>query len=77
MSRRGVRNEERGTRYVVVNPRGIPAGRYIFRQGERRWFEGEVYDGDAPEEPLRRGFLIEASEGRGSRAHGTDEVSDG
>jgi len=48
------------TKYVVVNPRNIPDGKYIFRQGDKRWFEGDVYDGDEPEEPLRRGFIAEA-----------------
>lgn len=54
--------------YRVVNPRGIPKriGKEripIFRQtlgGESRdWFEGDTYDGDSPEEPLRRGFIEE------------------
>lgn len=49
--------------YIVANPRGIPAeidGERIpiFGQGERRWFEGDIYDGDSPDEPLRRGFIV-------------------
>lgn len=50
-------------RYVVVNPRGIPKGRHIFRQGERAYFEGEEYDGKDHKEPLRRGFLEEVKDG--------------
>lgn len=50
-------------RYVVVNPRGMRSGRWIFRQGKRRYYEGEQYDGSAPEEPLRRGFLKEVGDG--------------
>lgn len=41
----------------------------VFKQGGRAWYEGEIYDGNAPENPLRRGFL--RSEGR------EEEVDDG
>lgn len=53
--------------YIVANPRGIPAevnGERIpiFRQqvgdDSRDWYEGDTYDGNSPEEPLRRGFLV-------------------
>ena len=44
----------------MANPRGVPAGLPIFKQGTRAWYEGDVYDGDAPDEPLRRGFIVEA-----------------
>lgn len=52
--------------YRVANPRGIPAevgGERIpiFWQGKRCWYEGDVYTGDAPAEPLRRGFLVEVT----------------
>lgn len=61
-----------GVTYRVANPRGLPAvfnGEHIpiFRQqvdGEMRaWFEGDVYDGPAPAEPLRRGFIVEVRSG--------------
>jgi len=51
-------------RYIVANPRGLPAGKWIFRQGERRYYEGDAYDGTEPDEPLRRGFLVEVTDGK-------------
>lgn len=55
-------------KYIVANPRGIPkyVGKdriAIFRQGDREWFEGDVYDGAAPKEPLRRGLIQEVDRG--------------
>ncbi len=47
--------------YIVANPRDIPAGLPVFRQGDREWYEGDTYDGDAPKELLRRGFIKEVS----------------
>lgn len=58
--------------YRVANPRGIPAAINddripIFRQmvdGEIHvWFEGDIYTGSAPAEPLRRGFIVEVRDG--------------
>lgn len=58
--------------YRVANPKGIPAvfngDRIpIFRQmvdGEMQtWFEGDIYTGPAPAEPLRRGFIVEVPVG--------------
>lgn len=48
-------------RYVVLNPRGIPAGSYIVRVGDRRWYEGDTYDGpvDHVANLVERGFLRE------------------
>ena len=50
-------------RYRVINPRGIPAGRFIIRERKGgkdtgRWFEGEEYDGDSVEHWLERGFIV-------------------
>lgn len=50
-------------KYIVVNPRGIPKGTPIFRQGEKTYREGDTYDGDSPAEPLRRGFIQEVKNG--------------
>lgn len=59
-------------RYIVANPRGIPAAVNgdripVFRQmvqGEiREWYEGDDYTGPAPAEPLRRGFIVEVRDG--------------
>lgn len=61
-----------GVTYRVANPRGLPAvfnGERIpiFRQqvGEevRAWYEGDMYDGPSPAEPLRRGFIVEVRNG--------------
>lgn len=58
--------------YRVANPRGLPATVNgdripIFRQmvdGEvRAWYEGDIYDGGQPTEPLRRGFIVEVISG--------------
>lgn len=61
-------NTKKDKRYVVANPRGIPAELPVFRQRQpdgdvRGWFEGDAYDGDSPAEPLRRGFLVEVKDG--------------
>lgn len=50
-------------KYTVVNPRGIPKGTPVFRQGDRKYMEGDIYDGDSPAEPLRRGFIQEVKNG--------------
>lgn len=49
--------------YRVANPRGIPAGRYIIRAGERMWFEGDIYDGPVTERFVRDGFIVEEVSG--------------
>ena len=41
--------------FVVINPRKIP-GFYI-REGDKRWFEGDAYDGPKAEHWLGRGFI--------------------
>lgn len=43
--------------FVVINPRKIPKGRFIIHEGDKRWFEGEVYDGPKAEMWLGRGFI--------------------
>ena len=48
--------------YIVANPRGIPAGRYIVRVGERRYFEGDAFEGVPPERFIRDGFVVEVKE---------------
>ena len=58
--------------YRVANPRGLPAlvngdRIHIFRQRQgddvRTYYEGDIYDGDSPEVPLQRGFLVEVTDG--------------
>ena len=50
--------------FLVANPRGIPAGRHILRIGNKRYFEGDVYDGPADERLVRDGFLVEVNDGQ-------------
>lgn len=49
-------------RYRVANPRNHPAGKWIIRVGERRWYEGDEYDGPITERFVRDGFLVEVRE---------------
>lgn len=49
-------------RYVVGNPRNLPEGTWIIREGKRRWKEGAVYNGSKEEMWLERGFLVEREE---------------
>ena len=42
---------------------GVDTAQRVFRQGHRQWFAGDMYDGDAPAEPLRRGWLEEVPGG--------------
>ena len=50
--------------YVVANPRGIPKGKYILQNKDRtkRWFEGDVYDGEVAAWLVDRGFLVEVKD---------------
>lgn len=45
--------------YRVANPRGVREGRFIIRVGERRWYEGDLYDGPVTSRFLKDGFLVE------------------
>lgn len=47
--------------YVVRNPRGIPAGRHVLRSadGSRRWYEGDVFDGEPASWLIERGLIEE------------------
>lgn len=44
--------------YIVANPRGIPAGRHILRVGDKRWYEGDRYDGPLSERLIKGGFVV-------------------
>lgn len=44
--------------YIVANPRGLPAGTWIIRVDDRRWFEGDVYDGPVTERFVRDRFIV-------------------
>lgn len=48
--------------YRVANPRGIPAGSYIIRVGDRRWCEGDLYDGPVTERFVRDLFIVPVEE---------------
>lgn len=49
--------DDKGNPVAPVGADGKPV--WVFRQGDRAWFDGDAFDGDA-KEPLRRGFLREA-----------------
>ena len=38
------RKSKESAAYRVLNPRGIPEGRHILRNGEQRWYEGDSFD---------------------------------
>ncbi len=45
--------------FVVINPRKIP--KFYIRDGDKRWFAGDVYDGTKAEHWLERGFIKRGS----------------
>lgn len=47
-----------GVTYRVANPRRLPAGTWVIRVGDRRWAEGDVYDGPVTERFLDAGFIV-------------------
>lgn len=54
--------------YVVANPRGLPKGAWIIRNGEKRWYEGDVVtEKDFTKAGWQRwksqGFVVEAAGG--------------
>lgn len=49
--------------YRVANPRGLPAGSWIVRIGDRRWCEGDPYDGPVTERLVAQGFIVEVHDG--------------
>lgn len=59
------RKSDASKRYVVGNPRNIPAGRHILSNadGSKRWYEGDDYDGDVAGWLIERGFLVEVTDG--------------
>ena len=67
-------------RYIVANPRGIPAGKYILHsrieEEDRYWFEGDDYDGPVTERLVKNGF-IETPEQREARLKALEEANDG
>lgn len=51
--------------YVVANPRGLPKGSWIIKVDGKRYYEGDVFDGQAPARFLASGFVVQkgASDG--------------
>ncbi len=43
--------------FVILNPRKIPKGRHIIREGDKRWYEGDDYSGPKAAMWLERGFI--------------------
>ena len=53
---------KRAVRYIVLNPRNIPVGRYIIHSGEQRFYEGDEIDASQVKNAaalVDRGFLKE------------------
>ena len=52
-------------KYVVANPRGIPEGKHILsnKDKSKRWYEGDVYDGDVDKWLIDAGFIVEVKHG--------------
>lgn len=44
-------------KYIVANPRKVEG--WVIRDGDRRYAEGDVYDGPKVAMWLARGFLVE------------------
>ena len=51
------------TAYIVANPRGLPAGKWIIRDGAKRYFEGDTYEGTPPARFLEQGYVKEVTVG--------------
>ena len=49
--------------YIVANPRGLPAGKWIIRDGQRRYFEGDTYEGTPPARFIEQGYVKEVTVG--------------
>ena len=45
--------------FTVINPRNIPKGRHIIRDGDVRYFEGDIYTGENAEMWLERKFITD------------------
>jgi hypothetical protein len=56
------RSAPRSGHFIVANPRGIPPERHVLRVGNKRYFEGDVYDGPDDGRLVRDGFLVEVSD---------------
>lgn len=54
---------EKVTTYIVANPRGLPAGKWVVRDGAKRYFEGDTYEGTPPARFLAEGFVREVPVG--------------
>ncbi len=52
-----------GKTYIVANPRGLPAGKWIVRDGAKRYFEGDTYEGTPPARFIAEGFVREVPVG--------------
>mgnify|MGYP003423201177 FL=1 len=51
------------TTYIVANPRGLPAGKWIVKVDGRLYFEGDTYEGTPPARFLAEGFVREVPVG--------------
>ena len=49
------------TTYVVANPRGLPAGKWIVKVDGRLYFEGEAFEGVPSARFIAEGFVVEVN----------------
>jgi hypothetical protein len=51
------------TTYVVANPRGLPAGKWIVKVDGRLYFEGDAFEGVPSARFLQQGYVIASERG--------------
>ena len=51
------------TTYIVANPRGLPAGKWIVKVDGRLYFEGDAFEGVPSVRFLQQGYVIASERG--------------
>ena len=51
------------TTYIVANPRGLPAGKWIVKVDGRLYFEGDAFEGVPSARFIAEGFVREVPVG--------------
>ncbi len=49
------------TTYIVANPRGLPAGKWIVKVDGRLYFEGDAFEGVPSARFIAEGFVVEVN----------------
>lgn len=52
---------EKVTTYIVANPRGLPAGKWIVKVDGRLYFEGDAFEGVPSARFIAEGFVVEVN----------------